>query len=117
MAERVLQMRQQLGITGKALWTPLETIGQAELGLGHPAKAIEIFRRALQLPWGSGSRQVPELQFDLARALWESGRREEALALATRARAATAATALPGAVLPAVREMDEWLAARRPRAE
>jgi serine/threonine protein kinase/tetratricopeptide (TPR) repeat protein len=53
----------------------LAPLGDAELGLGHPAKAIEPLRQALLLAEGAGlTDELARLRLSLARALWDSGR-------------------------------------------
>jgi eukaryotic-like serine/threonine-protein kinase len=53
----------------------LAPLGDAELGLGQPAQAVEPLERALQLAEAAGlADELPRLRFALARALWESAR-------------------------------------------
>ena len=70
----------------------LAPLGEAELGLGHPSRAIAPLRQALHLAEEEAvAEELPRLRFALARSLWESGRdRKQARLLAPRGSAARA---------------------------
>ncbi len=82
----------------------LAPLGEAELGLGHPTRAIAPLRQALQLAEEARlAEELPRLRFALARSLWESGRdRKQARVLAAAAAGPVAgeATALKAPAPP-----------------
>ena len=74
----------------------LAPLGEAELGLGHPTRALAPLREALHRAEEAGvADELPRLRFALARSLWESGRdRKQARLLA-----AAAAAPVPNALV------------------
>jgi tetratricopeptide (TPR) repeat protein/predicted Ser/Thr protein kinase len=75
---------------GRLVPTLLE-LGRAHLALGQPQRARAVLERGLDIarPLGWSAVRLAELEFELARALWDSGApREQALALAGTALAA-----------------------------
>jgi eukaryotic-like serine/threonine-protein kinase len=76
----------------------LETLGDALIGMGQPAAAIDPVRRGVKLAEdGMLDEELPRLRFALARALWDSGRdRRGARALAARVGAVAARGAKAG---------------------
>ena len=70
----------------------LAPLGEAELGLGHPSRAIAPLRQALHLAEEEAvTEELPRLRLALARSLWDSGRdRKQARALAAAAAAPVA---------------------------
>jgi tetratricopeptide (TPR) repeat protein len=73
----------------------LAPLGEAELGLGHPSRAIAPLRQALQLAEEAAlAEELPRLRFALARSLWESGRDRKQARLLAVAAAAPVASAL-----------------------
>jgi tetratricopeptide (TPR) repeat protein len=86
-AERAVALQEgESGVQANLIYA-LGPLGEAELGLGQPSKAIEPIRRALNLAEQSGTDdELPRLRFALARALWDSGRdKKGALKLAAAA--------------------------------
>ncbi len=68
---------------------PLTGLGEASLGMGRPAAAIEPLERALaiRLTRAGEANELGETRFALARALWDANReRKRALTLARQAR-------------------------------
>ncbi len=73
----------------------LAPLGEAELGLGHPSRAIAPLRQALQLAEDAGvADELPRLRFALARSLWESGRDRKLARRLAAAAASPVASAL-----------------------
>jgi tetratricopeptide (TPR) repeat protein/tRNA A-37 threonylcarbamoyl transferase component Bud32 len=95
------------------LAVPLAAIGIAELGLGHPQRAVPPLTRALALA-EHGQVPVPltDARFALARALWSTHRdRAGAVALARTALAEVTARDRPTARDDELREaIEEWQA-------
>ncbi|HET6148975.1 MAG TPA: serine/threonine-protein kinase [Polyangia bacterium] len=62
----------------------LAPLAEAELGLGHPARAVAPLEQALHIAEAADAvTELPRLRFAMARALWDSGRdRRRARALA-----------------------------------
>jgi tetratricopeptide (TPR) repeat protein len=91
----------------------LISIGQAELALGQPARAIEPLERAERmLPATGAPDDRGAVRFLLARALWDARRdRRKARDLANAARTDYARAG--DGFKPQVDEVDRWLA-RRP---
>ena len=72
----------------------LAPLGEAELGLGHPTRAIAPLRQALHLAEEEAvAEELPRLRFALARSLWESGRDRKQARLLAAAAAAPLASA------------------------
>jgi tetratricopeptide (TPR) repeat protein len=70
----------------------LAPLGEAELGLGHPSRAIAPLRQALQLAEENAvTEELPRLRFALARSLWDSGRDRKQARLLVAAAAAPVA--------------------------
>ncbi len=94
----------------------LAPLGEAEMGLGHPAKAIAPLREALRIAEEAGvTTELARIRFALARALWDSGREHRlARTLAIVAAAAPADekdVAASASTEPIRREATAWLAA------
>jgi tetratricopeptide (TPR) repeat protein/tRNA A-37 threonylcarbamoyl transferase component Bud32 len=102
------------GANGENLAESLHRIGCAQLGLGRASEAIATLKRAVASD-GLKGRYGARARFDLARALWETGERTQARALASEARRDAAAAVASGGVEPQLREMDQWLAAHAAR--
>jgi tetratricopeptide (TPR) repeat protein len=99
------------------LATALGGIGLCELGLGHPQRAVAPLERVqleLERLHASPIDRAPA-RFDLARALYQTGKRERARTLAAQAASAyaEAAAQFGGTFVEREREVREWLA--RPR--
>jgi hypothetical protein len=77
-----------------------------------PAKAIPLLERALEIRRAANADPtlIAETRFALARALWDGGQRKRAVAEATSARAAFAASPDRAAE---VAEVDAWFASHR----
>jgi tetratricopeptide (TPR) repeat protein len=94
-AEALSNYRRALGITERKFGPthpdavyPLLGIGSCELGLGHPTQALQALERASQLIQKTTDPNVVALvSFAHARALWDSGDRSRAVALAKRLQA------------------------------
>lgn len=73
----------------------LAPLGEAELGLGRPTRALAPLREALRRAEEAGvADELPRLRFALARSLWESGRDRKQARLLAAAAAAPVANAL-----------------------
>ena len=73
-AERAIALQESESGTETNLIYALGPLGEAELGLNQPSKAIQPIRRALKLAEDSEiDEELPRLRFALARALWDSG--------------------------------------------
>ncbi len=88
----------------------LAPLGEAELGLGHPTRALAPLREALRRAEEGGvADELPRLRFALARSLWESGHDRK------QARLLAAAAASPVASAP-VADKATVLAEKAPSA-
>jgi hypothetical protein len=74
-AERALAVQQSAAAPEGNLIYALGPLADAELGLGHPARAVAPLDQALRLAEATDVvSELPHLRFALARALWDSGR-------------------------------------------
>lgn len=89
---------------------PLQELGLARLSHGQPRDAASVLTRALKIEQEARARpdSIAELAFQSARATWEAGEHQQARTLASRAREAQVAAKL------SPREIDRWLAERKP---
>lgn len=86
-ATRSLALKEKLlGPDHPSLSYPLITLGGIYLDTGEPRRAVEVLRRALRLQeqHASPPLTVGETRFRLAQALWVTGKKKEARALADR---------------------------------
>ena len=74
-------------------------------------EAVANLRKAVSLPEHSPRRRA-RMRFHLARALWATGKHDEARGLAQAARAAAAKVIANNGNRRELDEMDAWLAAR-----
>ncbi len=89
--EWVLARHEEAGVAGQPrLVSGLAELARAWLDLKQPERARRTAEQALDIvrPLGWSGTRVAELQFELARALWEVGSREQARSLADEALAA-----------------------------
>jgi tetratricopeptide (TPR) repeat protein len=82
-AERAVAVQHESGPTVDLIYS-LAPLAEADLALGHPARAVAPLDQALRSAEGAEvATELPRLRFALARALWDSGRdRRRARALA-----------------------------------
>jgi len=109
LAEQVLAIRAKLGHREESV-DAFDELGMAQLGLGRVRDAVANLQRAVSLPESSPRRRA-RMRFHLARALWATGRHDEARALASKARAAAAKVIAAHGNPRELDEMDAWLAA------
>jgi eukaryotic-like serine/threonine-protein kinase len=112
-AERAVVLQRSEAGPELNLICALAPLGEAEMGLGHPGKAIAPLREALRIAEDAGlSNELARLRFALARALWDSGREHRlARTLAIVAAAAPGNEKDRAAGDPIRREATAWLAA------
>jgi serine/threonine-protein kinase len=106
----------EMGNELRTLVFALAPLAEAELGLGHPERALPPLERALERAETSGlDAELPRLRFALARALWDTdGDRDRARELVD---AVVSAKPTPGTVPDAreeqlLRRAKAWLASR-----
>ena len=86
--ERTLAVwEKNLGAEHPRLAHPLMRLGKQMLARKQPRQALPLLERAVKLREGAAGDPVDlaEVRFALARALWDTGERQRALALATGA--------------------------------
>jgi tetratricopeptide (TPR) repeat protein len=85
-AERALAISRRVGSSAFYEGLALNSLGQAQFGLGRPAEAVATLEEARSLFGEDRSSYPAEVRFALARALWTwQDKRSHALALAREA--------------------------------
>jgi tetratricopeptide (TPR) repeat protein len=100
--------------SGYAVTFPLRTLGLCQLAMGRFDEARTVFERAARIREASMKTplRLAEVHFPLARALYETGERERALALAGQARGEYQHAARTPLLEQDLAELDSWLAER-----
>jgi serine/threonine protein kinase/tetratricopeptide (TPR) repeat protein len=104
---------------GVRISSPLRTLGLCNLALGRASEALPLLERAVAIR--DASEKMPlrlaEVHFPLARALWATGDRQRAVAMARQARGEYERAARTPLAEKDLAELDRWLAAHEAPVE